>query len=160
MIHLFWLFLHGHFETTPDNDFTDDTIHMILLYFPVLKAQDMRHSAPASRSLATWSDQCKHMFKPCTDEMKDEEMESFPRSAKKVGGDSDAEAPLLTSPRPSMLTQILPPAGPIAIRQEEQRSCCQSRFSRQGQEHRDQGSSRKRSSVPKREENTTCSPTT
>ena len=48
------------------------------------------------------------MFKPFTDEMKDEEMESFPRSAKKVGGDSNAEAPLLTSPRLSMLTQILP----------------------------------------------------
>ena len=60
------------------------------------------------------------LFKPCTDGMKDEEMESFPRSAKKVGGDTNAEAPLLTSPRLSMLTQILPPAGPIAIRQEEQ----------------------------------------
>ena len=60
------------------------------------------------------------LFKPFTDEMKDKEMESFPRSAKKTGGDSNAEAPLLTSPRLSTLTQILPPAGPVAIRQEEQ----------------------------------------
>ena len=57
MSHLSLLFLHGHFETTPDNDFTDSDIHMILPYFPVLKAQDMRHSAPASRSLATWPNQ-------------------------------------------------------------------------------------------------------
>ena len=46
------LFLHGHFETTPDYDLTDSDIHKFLPYFPVLKAQDMRHSAPASRSLA------------------------------------------------------------------------------------------------------------
>ena len=44
-------------ETTPDYDFTDDPIHMILPYFPVLKAQDTRHSAPAWRSLATWPSQ-------------------------------------------------------------------------------------------------------
>ena len=44
-------------ETNPDHNFTDDTIHMILPYFPVPKAQDMRHSAPASRSLASWPDQ-------------------------------------------------------------------------------------------------------
>ena len=53
------------------------------------------------------------LFKPFADGMQDEEMESFPMSAKKVGGDSNAEAPLLTSPRLSMLTQILPPAGPL-----------------------------------------------
>ena len=51
------LFLHGHFETTPDCDFTDKPINMILPYFPVLKAQDTRNAAPASRSLATWPDQ-------------------------------------------------------------------------------------------------------
>ena len=51
------LFPHGHFETTPDNDFTDDPVHVFLPNFPVLKAQDMRNSAPASRSLATWPDQ-------------------------------------------------------------------------------------------------------
>ena len=51
------LFLDGHFETNPDYDFTDDPIHMILPYFSVLKAQDMRHSAPAWRSLATWPSQ-------------------------------------------------------------------------------------------------------
>ena len=32
-------------------------IHTILPYFLVLKVQDMRHSAPASRSLATWPSQ-------------------------------------------------------------------------------------------------------
>ena len=57
MSHPSLLFPHGHFETTPDYDFTDNPIHMILPYFPVLKAQDTRHSAPASRSLATWPDQ-------------------------------------------------------------------------------------------------------
>ena len=57
MSHPSLLFLDGHFETNPDYDFTDDLIHMILLYCPVLKAQGMRHSAPASRSLATWPDQ-------------------------------------------------------------------------------------------------------
>ena len=57
MSHLSLLFLHGQFETSPDNDFTDSDIHMILPYFPVVKAQDMRHSAPASRSLATWPNQ-------------------------------------------------------------------------------------------------------
>ena len=31
------LFLHDHFETNPDYDFTDDHFHMILPYFPVLK---------------------------------------------------------------------------------------------------------------------------
>ena len=46
--------LHSH---DPDYDFTDSDIHMILPYFPVLKAQDMRHSAPASRSLVTWPSQ-------------------------------------------------------------------------------------------------------
>ena len=51
------MFFDGHFETNPDYDFTNDPIHMILPYFPVLKAQDMRHSAPASRSSATWPDQ-------------------------------------------------------------------------------------------------------
>ena len=51
------LFPHGHIETNPDYDFTDSDIHMILPYFPVLKAQDVRHSAPASRSLASWPDQ-------------------------------------------------------------------------------------------------------
>ena len=58
MIHPSLLFPHGHFETTPDYDFTDDSdIHKFLSYFPVLKPQDMRHSAPASRSLATWPSQ-------------------------------------------------------------------------------------------------------
>ena len=42
------LFLHGHFETNPDYDLTADSdIHMILPYFPVLKVQEMRHSALA-----------------------------------------------------------------------------------------------------------------
>ena len=54
MSHLSLLFLHVHFDTTPDYDVTDSDIHMILPYSPVLKAQDMRHSAPASPSLATW----------------------------------------------------------------------------------------------------------
>ena len=57
MIHPSLLFLDGHLETNPDYDFTDDLIHTILPYFPVLKAQNMRHSAPASRSLATRPDQ-------------------------------------------------------------------------------------------------------
>ena len=51
---IFLLSLHGHFETTPDYDLTDTDIHKFLPYFPILKAQDMRHSALASRSLATW----------------------------------------------------------------------------------------------------------
>ena len=34
MFHPSLLFLRGHFETTPDYDFTDDPIHMILLYRP------------------------------------------------------------------------------------------------------------------------------
>ena len=54
MSHPSLLFPHGHFETAPDNDFTHDPVHTFLPYFPVLKAQDMRHSAHASRSLATW----------------------------------------------------------------------------------------------------------
>ena len=41
----------------PDYDFTDSDIHKFLPYFPVLKAQDMRNSAPASRCLATWPSQ-------------------------------------------------------------------------------------------------------
>ena len=57
MTHLSLLFPHGHFETNPDNDFTDSDIYKFLPYFPVLKAQDVRHSAPASRSLATWPNQ-------------------------------------------------------------------------------------------------------
>ena len=57
MSHPSLLFLHGHFETTPDYDFTDSDIHMILPYFPILEAQDKRNSAPASRSLATWPSQ-------------------------------------------------------------------------------------------------------
>ena len=61
MIHLSLLFLYGHLEvTTPDYDPADDPIHMILPYFPVLKAQDVRHSAPASRSLATWPNQMQN----------------------------------------------------------------------------------------------------
>ena len=62
MSHPSLLFLDGHFETTPNYDLTDSDIHMILSYFPVLKAQDMRHSAPASRSLATWPDQMQTHF--------------------------------------------------------------------------------------------------
>ena len=57
VIHQSLLFLDDHFETTPDYDFTGDPIHMILQYFPVLKAEDMRYSSPASRSLATWPNQ-------------------------------------------------------------------------------------------------------
>ena len=38
----------------PTYDLTDDPVHTSLPNFPVLKAQAMRHSAPASRSLATW----------------------------------------------------------------------------------------------------------
>ena len=56
------LFPHGHFETTPDNDFTDDPVHTFLPYLPVVKAQDMRHSAYASRSLATWPSQMQTQF--------------------------------------------------------------------------------------------------
>ena len=63
MLHLSLLFPQGHFETTPDYDFTDDPIHMILPYFPVLKAQDMRHSAHASRSLATCPSQMQRQRK-------------------------------------------------------------------------------------------------
>ena len=51
------VFLDGHFETTPDYDLTDSNIHMFLPYFPVLKVKDMRHSAHASQSLATWPNQ-------------------------------------------------------------------------------------------------------
>ena len=57
MSHPSLLFPHGHFETTPDNDFTDDPVHTFLPYLPVLEAQDTRNSAPASRSLATWPSQ-------------------------------------------------------------------------------------------------------
>ena len=32
------LFLDGHFETTPDYDFTDDFVHMFLPYLPVQTA--------------------------------------------------------------------------------------------------------------------------
>ena len=55
------LFLEGHFQTTPDHDFTDSDIHEFLPYFTVLQAQDVRHSALASRCLATWPD---HMQTP------------------------------------------------------------------------------------------------
>ena len=57
MSHQSLLFLHGHFETTPDYDFTHVPVHTFLPYFPVLKAQDTRNSAPASRSFATWPSQ-------------------------------------------------------------------------------------------------------
>ena len=57
MIHLSLLFLHGHFETTPDYDLTDSVMHMILPYFPVLQAQETRNFAPAMRSLGTWPSQ-------------------------------------------------------------------------------------------------------
>ena len=63
MIHLSLLFLHGHFETNPDYDLTDSDIHMFMPYFPVLKAQDTRNSAPASRSWATWPS--KMQTHPC-----------------------------------------------------------------------------------------------
>ena len=53
MIHLSLLLLQGHFENNPDHDFNDKPLHTIFPYFPVLKAQDMRNSAVASRSLAT-----------------------------------------------------------------------------------------------------------
>ena len=48
------LFPHGHFETTPDCDFTDDPVHTFLPYLLVLKAQDTRNFARTPRSLATW----------------------------------------------------------------------------------------------------------
>ena len=57
MSHPSLLFLDGHFETTPDYDLTDDPVHTFLPYIRVLKAKDMRHSAHASRSLATWPSQ-------------------------------------------------------------------------------------------------------
>ena len=57
MSHPSLLFPHGDFETTPDYDLTDDPVHTFLPYSPVLKAQAMRNSAPASRSLATWPSQ-------------------------------------------------------------------------------------------------------
>ena len=50
MSHPSLLFPRGHFETSPDYGFTDDPVHMFLPYLPVLKAQDTRNSAPASRS--------------------------------------------------------------------------------------------------------------
>ena len=54
MSHPSLLIPHGHFETTPDYDFTDDPVHTFLPYLPVPKAQDTRNSARAPRSLATW----------------------------------------------------------------------------------------------------------
>ena len=57
MPHPSLLFPHGHFETNPDYDFTDDRVDTFLPYLLVLKAQDMRHSAHASRSLTTWPSQ-------------------------------------------------------------------------------------------------------
>ena len=54
MFHPSLLFLHGHFETTFQST--------ILPYFPVLKAQDVRNSAHASRSLATWPSQMQTQF--------------------------------------------------------------------------------------------------
>ena len=62
MIHLSLLLLHGHFESNPDYDLVDSDIHMILPFFPVREAQDMRHSAPASRSLATLPTQMQTQF--------------------------------------------------------------------------------------------------
>ena len=56
MIHLSLLFLSGHFETTPDYDVTDDPIHMILPYFPVLKAQG---HAPLRTCIAKFDDLAK-----------------------------------------------------------------------------------------------------
>ena len=53
MFHLSLLFLDGHFETNPDITF----LSISLPNFPVLQAQDMRNSAHASRSLATWPSQ-------------------------------------------------------------------------------------------------------
>ena len=53
------LFLEGHFETNLDYDVTDSDIHGILPYFPVLKAQHTRNSAPASRSLVPCQVRCK-----------------------------------------------------------------------------------------------------
>ena len=63
MIHLSLLFSDGHFETSPDHDFTDKLVHMIFPYFPVLKAQDLRNSELASRSLATWPSQMQQNTK-------------------------------------------------------------------------------------------------
>ena len=53
MFHPSLLFQHGHFETNPDITFLTTS----LPNFPVLQAQDMRNSAHASRSLATWPSQ-------------------------------------------------------------------------------------------------------
>ena len=61
------LFLDGHFETNPDYGLTDSDIHEILPYFPVLKAQHTRNSAPASRSLVlAKSDAKTSQPEPCT----------------------------------------------------------------------------------------------
>ena len=38
MSHPSSLFPHGHFETTPDYDFTDDPVHTFLPHIPVLKS--------------------------------------------------------------------------------------------------------------------------
>ena len=57
MCHPSLLFLDGHFETTPDYDFTNDPVHTFLPHFPVLKAQDTHKSAHSSRSLGTWPSQ-------------------------------------------------------------------------------------------------------
>ena len=51
MSHPSLLFPHGHFETTPDHDFTDDFVDTFLPYLPALKPQDTRNSARTPRSL-------------------------------------------------------------------------------------------------------------
>ena len=81
MPHLSLMFLDGHFETTPDYDFTDNPIHTFLPYFPVLKAQDMRHCAPASRSLATWPkthyDSAESIATPLESDFDDEQLRAL-----------------------------------------------------------------------------------
>ena len=54
MFHPSLLFFDVHFETIPDFDITDDSVHTFLPYLPVLKAQGTRISARAARSLAIW----------------------------------------------------------------------------------------------------------
>ena len=45
--------------TVTSRPFPEYDVHTFMPYLPVLKAQDMRHSAPASRSLATWPSQMR-----------------------------------------------------------------------------------------------------
>ena len=57
------------------------------------------------------------LFKEFTEGMKDEEMESIPKSAKKVGGDSLAVALLLdeTDAEETMLLKFFVKSNPLAV---------------------------------------------